>query len=310
MSKGFGRRRRRGMAGTAVVLMGAGALVTGCGGGGSNANASKTGSLPPLVRAADVSNGTQGEELTINGKITSSALSTPITISGSGTVDKASRSGKFSFTLGGLPTIGSLALNEVITSTTIYVQLPPQLASLASSALGGKSWIKIGLQQAGVSSGSLAGLSNPATADPSQYLTYLRGVGAKVTNLGTATVVGRATTHYRATIDLSTIVGKLPPADRAAASAGIAALEKSTGSSTLPIDVWVDGQSLIRQMELNLDLHASGSTSTVNLTIEIPSYGPQPAPSPPPAGDVVDASALSGLLGGASSSTGSGQTTT
>ena len=68
---------------------------------------------------------------------------------------------------------------------------------------GGRSWMRIDLAKAASQKGfDLAALgTNGPSQDPSQVLDYLRGAG-RATKVGTETVRGIKTTHYRVTVDL------------------------------------------------------------------------------------------------------------
>jgi hypothetical protein len=80
----------------------------------------------------------------------------------------------------------------------------------------------------------------------------------------------------------------------------IAALEQLAHVRLLPMNVWVDGQHLVRRMNFSFDETVTGQTLAASVQIDIPQYGPQPSPQPPPAGQVAD------LTGGLGTSSGSG----
>jgi hypothetical protein len=183
----------------------------------------------------------------------------------------------------------TLQIQEIIKGLTVYIKLPPALTR--SAALDGKSWMKIDLARAaqGLGIPGLSSLaSNPASSNPSQFLHYLRAAGSHVTQLGTQTIDGHATTGYRAQIQLDRAADTLPSADRAQARQAIAAIEQMTHLRVLPVTVWIDGQHLVRRIELSFNETVSGQPLTAAMRIDIPEYGPQPPPQLPPASQVFD----------------------
>src|SRR5262249_23710178 len=155
----------------------------------------------------------------------------------------------------------------------IYMKLPAIIANRLSGS--GKPWVKIDLTKAAAAAGvpGLSSLtSNPASSDPSQMLQYLRAVSGQISNQGKEQVGGCDTTHYTAPIDLNKVPASLPESARAAARQSIPAMEKLLGKSTLPVEVWIDGQHLVRRMKMSFDSNSSGQSATIGMTIDIPEY--------------------------------------
>jgi hypothetical protein len=141
-------------------------------------------------------------------------------------------------------------------------------------------------------------LSNPASSNPSQFLQYLRAASGSVTKVGAAPVNGVPTTHYRATINLDRVANALPAGSRAQARQAIAQLEHLTNLHALPVNVWVDGQHLVRRMRFSYDeTIGTGQPLRSAITVEIPEYGPQPVPALPAASQVLDATNLAHAAG-------------
>jgi hypothetical protein len=131
--------------------------------------------------------------------------------------------------------------------------------------MGHGKWIKLDLPKD--SAGAGTGFSG---IDPTKLLDYLRRVSNDVTKVGTETVRGAETTHYRATIDLP-------------------------GGGSLPIDVWIDDQGYARKATLDAD--ASGSH--LNVVFEMYDFGAPVNVDAPPSSEVTDpGSGLGGILGG------------
>jgi hypothetical protein len=287
-----------------TVLAGAAAAIAlaGCGSSSSNSASSNN-----VVRAAYVSTAASGYQMRFSLRLSSSALPQGITGGGTGAFDVRDHSGSLGvdLNLGNSPEVVQLLgsstfhIDEVLSGTTIYVKLPTALTSKVPS-LGSKPWLKVDLAKLASSAG-VPGLSslvnNPASSDPSQFLQYLRAAGT-VTKQGTAVVNGVQTTQYAAEISLDRVAATVPSASRASAQQAVAGIEKLTHLHQIPVVVWVDSHSLIRRMRVTLnETVATGQSTNTQITVDFLKYGPQPKPAVPPASQVTDASALSGLTG-------------
>jgi hypothetical protein len=301
----FPRRRRLT---AAIVCAGLPLLAAGC---GSSASSSSTNAGDPVAYAAAASSAAPGYKMTMKMKISSPALPQPITASGTGSFNIPERAGTFNLAMdfSNQPQVaqalGSSTFNvqEIIKAPLVYVKLP---ASVAQKIPGGKPWMKIDVSKLGAAAG-IPGLSsvtsNPASSDPSQFLQYLRAVSGSITKVGSQDIGGVPTTHYRATINLDKVPDALPAAQRKGAQQAIAALEKQTNLHELPVEVWIDGHHLVRQMQLAFAENAGGQNVNTQITLGIPEYGPQPAPVLPPDSQVNDLGALLGAAGAAGSTT-------
>jgi hypothetical protein len=295
--------RRRGLTGLGLAAACAsGALaVAACGASNSVKN-----TIDPVAQAAVISNAASGYRMTLTMQINSPALPTPIDATGGGSFDVGGHTGSLSLTvnLGSIPELtqvlgaSSLQLEELIQGSTVYIKLPPALMSKIPGL--SKPWLKINLSQAGSAAG-IPGLSaiisNPAASDPSQLLRYLRETSGSVTKVGTATVDGRQTTHYRAKVSLDRVPDAFPAASRPQVRQAIASLERTTHAHLLPVDVWIDGSHLVRRLQLALGETVSGQPLNAMLAVDIPQYGQQPPPAIPPADEVEDVSGLGNVLG-------------
>lgn len=286
-------RRWRGL-GVAMVVAACGLGAVALGGCGA-ANV-----VDPVAKAATVSNQAAGMKMNMLMRLSSPALQAPINATGSGTFDRANRSGSFNLALdfGSIPQVAqalgssTLQIQEVIKGLTVYLKLPAAMTH--NPALHGKPWIKIDLARAaqGLGIPGLSSLaSNPASSDPSQYLRYLRAAAGHVTQVGTQTIDGHTTTGYRAQIRLDRVADTLPPADRAQARQAIAGIEQLAHVHLLPITAWIDGQHLVRRLEFSFNETVSGQPLTSAIRIDIPDYGPQPQAQLPPASQVADLTA-------------------
>ncbi|HEV3227894.1 MAG TPA: hypothetical protein VGY97_00355, partial [Solirubrobacteraceae bacterium] len=175
----------------------------------------------------------------------------------------------------------------------LYIEFPNGLPNGAGLP-GGKKWLKLDLNAAlagkGINLNQLGG--GLGGVDPSQYLSYLRGAG-HVSKLGTAVIGGVTTTHYHTIIDLKTALQHLSKSTPAA-SAGIQSLLRTAGSSTkIPVDVWIDGQGLVRREQIAYAINSgTGAGTTLNFTIDLSDFGVPVSVTAPPASQVFDITTL------------------
>jgi hypothetical protein len=282
---------------SAAVAAGA-LLLAGC---GSSSPKSAGSSGQAFQRAAYVSSSASGYRVAINFQEGSSALGGDITGSGSGSFNLPWRAGRVTLNLtlpGALASAGTLTAQEILTGQTVYVKLPSQVSAKLP---GGRPWLKIDLAQMGRAAGiqnltSLFGGSG--STNPSQFLQYLRATSASgVRKLGTGSVDGFPATQYRATIDLSRAPAAAPASDRASMRQAVATLQKLTGLNSIPVDVWVDTQHLVRRLSMAYTVSAAGQSLRTRIRLDFLAYGPQPVPKAPPARQVTDAAALAHLNG-------------
>lgn len=288
---------------TAVVAAAAIAVgIAACGGSGSSSSASNQ-----VERAAFVSTSTSGYQMRFGMLLSSSALPQPIKAVGSGRFSIPQHSGAITLAMdfSGIPQVSqvlgssTLVMRELISGTTVYIRLPDALTGKVPS-LNGKPWVKVDLAQAAASAGvpGIGSLvNNPASSDPSQFLNYLRAAGT-VTKVGSETVNGISTTHYRAVIDLDKVAGTLPSAQRTEAQGAIAGLEKLTNLHQIPVGVWIDGQNLVRRIRMTFhEALSTGQSVGTTINVDITGYGPQAPPVLPSPDQVTDAGSLTGAAG-------------
>jgi hypothetical protein len=290
----------------AAAALAAALAAAGCGSASSGSGASSA--RVSLLRAADVTNAAAGYRAAFHLTLRTASLPSAIAATGSGSFDPAAHSGALSIAMsfGGVPQVtavlggSTLRMREILEGKRIYIGLP---AALASKLPGGRPWLSVNLAKLASRAG-IPGLSslldNPASADPAQFLQYLRAVSGRVRTIGSATIDGRRTTGYRATIDLSKAARVAPAAERQTAAQAIAAIERETGLRRVPVEVWIDGQHLVRRIVVTMteNLPSTGQRLTTAITADILSYGPQPTPQLPPASQVTDLDSLIGAQAG------------
>jgi len=264
-----------------------GLLLAACGGGGTPAAVTHLRDAPKRTTDA----GTSRLEILIDQMPAPGVTQPPITITGE--ADYRAHRGHMLIDLSKLGLPGA-PVDTVFDNATVYEKFPQ---ALSSALPPGKTWVKVDVATAGRSVGvNLQGLSQAQAGDPSQTLDYLRGASDKVTRVGAEDVRGTPTTHYRAVIDLNKAAAQSP-----AARDAINSTIKLLGSSTQPVDAWLDDQGRVRRLKYAVDLSKSKVAAsspdvptTATFTLELFDFGvPVQAPVPP-ADQVVDVSALTG----------------
>jgi hypothetical protein len=163
----------------------------------------------------------------------------------------------------------------------LYLHLP----FLSSSLPPGKTWIRIDLQQAGTAAlgANFSELLGQGGQNPVQALDMLRATGS-ATKVGADIVAGMRSTQYRTTIDLSKAMEL-----NGVSQPGIRRLIASSGSTELPIDVWIGQDGLVRQMRTTTTSAMNGEkVSTATLTT-MSGWGTKVSVETPPGGKVFDA---------------------
>jgi hypothetical protein len=244
-------------------------VVAGCGGGKSTQSSPKSVSSQLIVAAATKS--TKSGSVEADFKLSGAGVKG----SGSGVFNTGpSRSGQLTMkvTVRGM----EVPIDTVISGNALYMR------SAVFSQLGlppNKQWIKVDLgqlaQQRGIDLSSLANTS----PTPASALSYLRGSG-KVREVGTESIDGAETTHYKVVVDLEKAVSR----SDAATQEALRRVIKAGGVKTLPVDVWVDGKGFVRKVQYAQ--RAAGKD--VNVTMNLHDYGKPVTVKPPPANQVID----------------------
>ena len=182
---------------------------------------------------------------------------------------------------------GDFEMEMILDGSVMYMRSP----MLSRSSGLDTDWISMDLEALAPGFSDLASLSQGQN-DPTAQLEYLRGI-SDAEEVGTEQVAGVETTHYSGTVDLDAAYDRLPDDTRGELKQAIAQARKQFGNGAMPVDVWIDGDGLLRRMTISLE---SGGNSAVDfgmeMTMEIPEYGIAMHLPIPKDGDVTDVSDL------------------
>jgi hypothetical protein len=132
---------------------------------------------------------------------------------------------------------------------------------------------------------------------------FLRGASDDIEELGKEEVRGVETTHYRATVDLEEAaeqgaeIGELSDEMREQLQAEIERMKAQTGLDTLPVDVWVDEDDLLRRMKMDLSFAVEGEQVGMDMTMDFFDFGVDVRVARPPADQTIDITELASQEG-------------
>ncbi len=255
-----------------LAALAAGVLAAGCGSGGAGAV------LDPVAKAAQTTGQAQGAKLAMHVRLNLGSLGGQISLDANGHVNFKAREGEISMQFNGLPAAAASAIpdgttmTEVFSGTTVYIESP----LFAGKLPNGARWAKLDLAATAKTLGLDPSALSSGQANPAQFLEYLHSLGGEVRQSGTESVRGVPTTHYSGTIDLHKVLEQLPSGGSGAAKAAVDKVISQLGGGTIPVQVWVDGQQMVRKMAIDLPISAGGQKLETNVTIEFFDFGATP----------------------------------
>jgi hypothetical protein len=123
--------------------------------------------------------------------------------------------------------------------------------------------------------------------NPGDMLKALGSVGDS-REVGHETIRGTDTTHYHAEIDVQKAV------EQYGADKRFEQMLESTGVSTMPVDVWIDGSGRVARQSTKF----SSTQFTMDFTVDYTQFGVPVDVTPPPDDQVMDAGAFLGAAKG------------
>ena len=162
-----------------------------------------------------------------------------------------------------------LGQNVFLTDGTITSKLPH-----------GRRWIEVTRGQAAQTTSRLAAVG---LVDITKPVDHLRAAIGHTERLGSETVNGSPTTHYRTSVDYRLYV-PLVRRSRGATTSGVAKLENALGETRFPIEVWIAADGTIRRAKGVIE----GRGLKLEYTLELTAIGKPVRINPPPAVRVLD----------------------
>jgi hypothetical protein len=271
-----------------IALAGVGVLAAGCG----TVHAGQAGT-PDVLAAAVSHTSTQTARIAVTIGVQTQGMS--LSYVATGEFDFARSSGMITMA-------APVDMTELFVPPKAYVKV----SSLSSSLPRGKTWLAIDTRSAGAASSMLGPFGS--TDNPAGLLASLSAIAGSERNLGRAVVRGVPVTEYQVNIDPAKMAAKVPASEKAS----LREFAQSLGKGAIPVDVWVDGQNMVRQLRLSLHMPAPIGASAglgnfrLSLTIDFYDFGVAVRVSAPPASQVTDMSGTNsvsvGSVGSASAS--------
>jgi hypothetical protein len=198
-----------------------------------------------------------------------------------------------------------VGMTEIFLPPTLYIKVPADDAGAGAGGLPkGKSWVALPDGTAGDSAASALLGPLDGGGDPADLLASLTAASSSVSKLGPSVIRGVPVSGFALKIDPAKAGATMPGADRAA----VAAFLKSLGAAEIPVEVWVDGQNLVRREKLTLPIpDGSGAPagSSLTVTTEFYDFGVPVRVSAPPASQVAPEGSQFAAAGSSGSGSGS-----
>jgi hypothetical protein len=238
----------------------------------------------PIAQAAEQTATYPGFRMELTGSYSGAMLATPVGMRGHGSFNGDDNTGRMTLSAEFPPPAGEVRVDEVMDGGDVYLSSP----KFAGQLPPGKQWMKISLLGAQDQSTAAYGQS-----DPHAQLQMLESASDAFQMLGHEKVNGVRTTHYRATIDLSKRIAQLRSDGNGEAADALEQSASASGTTMLPIEVWIDGRDLIRQVQLSVPLPVpGGQPMTMTMEMSFSDFGTTPQVTVPPPDSVFDATSL------------------
>jgi hypothetical protein len=280
----------------AALLLATALVLPACGG-------SDTSTAEPVAEAAAKT--TEAGSSRFEFTMTMEGGGQSFTLRGGGALNYSPSRGSMTLDLGDLGELSGEELGDgrmqfVFDGLVYYMKFPEGMDELG--VLGDK-WLKIDLAKAGEETGIDLGALQQANQNPAQLMQFLRGASDDIEELGQEDVRGVETTRYRATVDLDEAaergadIGEFSEEMREQLKAEVERMKDQTGLETLPVEVWIDDDGLLRRLQMDLSFPVEGEQVSMDMTMDFFDFGVDVRVAPPPENQTVDVTALAGRGG-------------
>ena len=148
---------------------------------------------------------------------------------------------------------------------------------------GSKRWVAAETR-ALQSSGLGGGIVGMGTLDPTKPIDFLRDATGKTEEVGSETVNGATTKHYRTSIDYRLYLDHVSADRRAALKSAVDGLDRILGTTRFPVEAWVAEDGTIRRVKGGIE----GGPLKQGYTIDLTAIGEPISVRPPPRRLVLD----------------------
>jgi hypothetical protein len=277
------------------------ALLAACGGTADTSAPAP----PPLRSLASVASATEAAATgRFSLELTLAADGKTAGFTGTGAFDeRANRAsfemnlGDFAASLGGLSGVSGSddwKIAVVQSGNALYMRIP-----LASENLPeGVDWVRIDPASIKRAGGSLDQIGSLGSTDPRAFLETLSAVSGGIEVVGREEVRGDVATRYRATLDPAKLQRVFAGQAQARTGQGLSELTgelfSQLGVASIPLEVWVGHDGLVRRMTLALSAQPQGTSGTMSMTValELYDYGEDVSIDVPLPGEFADAAQL------------------
>ena len=183
--------------------------------------------------------------------------------------------------------LGEMEVRQI--GDTAYVKFP-----FFNMFLGAETpWIAMPADE----SDPTGGFSMTSPGNPSEILESFEEAGATVEVIGTETVNGVNTTHYRAVFDMEKLLAEATPAERERLEA-----QGPLPSDAMPMDVWISDDGLVVRFVMDIDGSAvetepGESFDRMVMRYDMLNLNEAVAIEPPPASEVTHVDDLDAAFG-------------
>lgn len=250
-------------------------------------------SLDPVAEAATktAEHGSSRVEFTIAMNVGGESFD----MTGSGAFDYRNPRGFLTYRMA-LPGLGDMRMDLRMIGMKMFMRMPAELTGQALP--GGKEWVGLDLGKSLEKLG-LGSLDFAQQGDPAQTLKYLRAASSDVRAAGKADVRGVQTTRYVGAMDFRKALDagldelELSDAEREQARKGMQAMIDQLGTTTVPIEVFVDGDGMLRRLKMALATKVAGDSLVMRMQMDLFDFGVDVDVKAPAASGVLD---LTGML--------------
>ena len=245
--------------------------------------------LDPVAEAATktAEHGSSRVEFTMDMTVAGGSIA----MTGTGIFDYRNSRGSVTYRMA-IPQLGDVTMDMRMVGTKMYMRMPKELTGGAGLP-SGKQWLGFdlgkSLEQAG-----LGGLDFTQQQDPAQTLRLLRAASRGVTEAGAAEVRGVDTTRYVGVMDFRKALEAgldqlgMSAAERKKARDAMKSMVDQLASGSLPFEVFVDKDGLVRRLKMDLTMKAEGEQVTMAMQMDYFDFGVAVDVEAPPASSVFD----------------------